>query len=194
MKTSALLVLASACSPASSLQISAPPLPPIPPTSKRLFLVRHGEVIPPGGKQGVFYGALDVDLSPLGKQEADVAADYLAQYDLTHVASSHLKRAIYGAERILERQGADPSALLQYTGFGELDRGSWAGKTKAQIGEDAMDAFNACRPGTTPEGGESLIDLRARVFGARDALLERTEPGCACAEVSHLWVTRSLIT
>ena len=53
----------------------APVLPPIPPTSKRLFLVRHGEVINPGGNRPVYYGALDVPLSPLGEAEAQAAAE-----------------------------------------------------------------------------------------------------------------------
>jgi hypothetical protein len=49
-----------------------PPIPPVAPMSKRIFWVRHGEVINPGGDKDVFYGSMDVSLSPLGEMEAKV--------------------------------------------------------------------------------------------------------------------------
>ena len=67
---------------------------------RRLFLVRHGEVIPPGGVHGVHYGAMDVPLSPLGKQEAAAAAEALRPYELYGVHSSPLSRAVFGADEI----------------------------------------------------------------------------------------------
>lgn len=57
----------------SSDNIESPSLPPIPPMKKRLFLVRHGEVINPGGDRSVYYGAMDVPLSNLGELEAKVS-------------------------------------------------------------------------------------------------------------------------
>jgi Fructose-2,6-bisphosphatase len=55
-----------------STVLSGPDLPPVPLKSKRLFLVRHGEVINPGGDRPVYYGSQDVKLSPLGELEAKV--------------------------------------------------------------------------------------------------------------------------
>jgi hypothetical protein len=52
--------------------IKGPELPPIAPMSKRLFWIRHGEVINPGGDKAVFYGSMDVALSPFGELEAKV--------------------------------------------------------------------------------------------------------------------------
>ena len=74
----------------ASLAIPWPELPPIAPTAKPLFLVRHGEVINPGGDRPVAYGAMDVPLSPLGEGEARAAAQFLQQYDLQHIACSPL--------------------------------------------------------------------------------------------------------
>jgi Histidine phosphatase superfamily (branch 1) len=108
----------------NSTVIPGPELPPIAPTTKRLFLVRHGEVINPGGVLPVYYGAMDVPLSPLGEKEARVAAQYLQQFDLQHVASSPLSRAVYGANQVLELQGSN-SDLVVLEGFVELDRGAW---------------------------------------------------------------------
>ena len=55
-----------------SIALEGPELPPIAAGSKRLFLVRHGEVINPGGDRPVYYGCQDVKLSPLGELEAKV--------------------------------------------------------------------------------------------------------------------------
>lgn len=173
----------------------SPTLPPIAETSKRLFLVRHGEVIPPGGTHGVFYGALDVPLSPLGKLEAKAAATYLQQFDLEYVASSPLKRAVFGADETLKIQKNGQSKELKvYAGFSELDRGSWCGKTKLEIGEDLMKRFDACDESVTPEGGESYPFLKNRVVKARDELLAEMTPGRCSAIVSHLQVTRSILS
>jgi probable phosphoglycerate mutase len=177
--------------------IVGPGLPPIPPTGKRLFLVRHGEVINPGGDRPVYYGAMDVPLSPLGEKEAKAAGIYLkgldAEIDL--VVSSPLARAIYGAERVLEQQStlAEPDVLV-LEGFKELDRGSWCGKTKDEIGEEMMARFDACDESVTPEGGESYPFLKERVLKARDTVLEKLSPGRAAVIVSHLQVTRSILS
>jgi broad specificity phosphatase PhoE len=79
-------------------------------------------------------------------------------------------------------------------GFTELDRGDWCGKTKSEIGEDAMDRFDACDESVTPEGGESYTVLKSRVLEARDKVLKLTDVGRASAIVSHLQVTRSMLS
>lgn len=183
----------STASYTKSSVIPGPELPPIPQTAKRLFLVRHGEVINPGGDRPVFYGAMDVLLSPLGEQEAMAAAQYLQQFQLQHTAASPLKRAIFGAERVLEMQGKD-SDIIILEGFRELDRGAWCGLTKAEIGSENLKRFDACDESVTPQGGESLLFLKERVLKARDEVLEKTDLGHASAIVSHLQVTRSLLS
>ena len=175
--------------------VVGPILPKLPPTSKRLFLVRHGEVINPGGDRSVFYGAMDVSLSPLGEQEAAAAARYLAQFDLEHVFSSPLSRAVFGAEEVRKMQArGNELAITINDGFKELDRGSWCGLTKEEIGEDAMAKFDACDESVTPEGGESFPFLKTRVLKARDESLGVMGAGKAAAVVSHLQVTRSLLS
>jgi probable phosphoglycerate mutase len=175
--------------------LHGPELPPIAKGHKRLFLVRHGEVINPGGDKAVFYGALDVPLSELGKDEARAAGAYLHQFDLQHVAASPLSRAIFGAEEVIKRQLKDPSSKVKvYNGFTELDRGSWAMKTKEEIGIENLKRFDACDESITPDNGESYPQLKARVLMARDELLSITDDGRASAIVSHLQVTRSMLS
>jgi broad specificity phosphatase PhoE len=171
-------------------------IPPIPPTSRRLFLVRHGQVINPGGDRAVYYGAMDVPLSPRGEAEAKAAGKYLNQFDLELVVSSPLSRAIFGAEQVLSGQRGDRNKeIVVKDGFKELDRGSWCGQTTEEIGADLMARFNACDESVTPDGGgESYPFLKARVLAARDEVLEMLSPGRAAAIVSHIQVTRSMLS
>ena len=177
--------------------MNSPPLPDLTPTAKRLFLVRHGEVINPGGDRAVYYGCMDVPLSPLGEDEAVAAAQYLQQFNLQHVACSPLSRAIFGATKVMELQNPKLSSvddLIVMEGFTEMDRGVWCGLTLEEIGPDVMARFDACDESVTPEGAESYPQLKTRVLKARDQLLYQVHPGRAAAIVSHLQVTRSMLS
>lgn len=184
-------------SPSTTTILEGPDLGPVPSTSKRLFLVRHGEVINPGGDRPVFYGAMDVPLSKLGEEEAKAAGQYLQQFDLEYVFASPLSRAVYGAEQILALQSTDTLSsdkVVTLEGFRELDRGSWCGKTKDEIGPENMARFDACDESITPEGGESYPFLKERVLKAIDEVLTKMSPGRSAAIVSHLQVTRSILS
>jgi len=70
-----------------------------------VHVVRHGEVENP---DGVLYGRLpNFHLSSLGRQMADVTADYLAERDVVHVVASPLERAQETAQPIAQRHGLD---------------------------------------------------------------------------------------
>ena len=124
------------------------------------------------------------------------AGAYLKQFNLQHIAASPLSRAVFGAQQVIARQKGqnEDKELKIYEGFTELDRGSWCGKTKEEIGDDMMARFDACDESITPEGGESYPTLKSRVLAARDELLDMTSPGEASAVVSHLQVTRSMLS
>lgn len=182
--------------PANMCEVEGVPLlDDIPNGHKRLFMVRHGEVINPGGDRPVYYGSMDVSLSPLGEREAIEAASYLSRFPLQHVAASPLSRAIFGANQVTKSQENDDSNVVIFEGFKELDRGSWCGLTKEEIGEEMLARFDACDESVTPgDGGESYITLKSRVIQSRDKLLEMTDVGRASAIVSHLQVTRAMLS
>lgn len=172
-----------------------PILDEVPEGYKRLFMVRHGEVINPGGDRPVYYGAMDVSLSPLGELEAIEAASYLSRFDLQHIASSPLSRAMFGARQVRDNQNDSDDDVVVFEGFKELDRGSWCGLTKDEIGADMLARFDACDESVTPgDGGESYPTLKSRVIASRDDLLEMTDVGRASAIVSHLQVTRAMLS
>lgn len=184
-----------------------PNIPPLSKTAKRVYWIRHGEVINPGAGQNksVFYGSMDVPLSSFGQEEAIAAGKFLSQQDivgpLSNVYSSNLTRAIYGAEqvRIRQHQAQDetssaPSEVIQVPGFMELNRGEWCGKTIEEIGKEQMDKFNACDESVTPVDGESYRTFNDRVLQARNNIvLRQLEFGQCAAVVSHLQVTRCIV-
>ena len=183
----------------SSSSSSTPTLPTLAANAKRIFWVRHGEVINPGGPQNknVYYGAMDVSLSPLGELEAQAAGEYLQQYSLAQVFSSPLKRAVYGGEQVLKLQQQDKQStktVIQLSGFTELERGAWCGLTKEEIGLDHLARFDACDESVTPKGGESYRALKQRVLEARDEALSRLRPAEMACVVSHLQVTRCVLS
>lgn len=68
-----------------------------------IHVVRHGEVFNP---DRILYGRLPgFHLSDLGRQMAEMTADYLAQRDIAHVISSPLERAQETATPIAQRHG-----------------------------------------------------------------------------------------
>src|SRR5579871_4091717 len=60
------------------------------PTATRLLLVRHGEV--ERTYQGKFGGTIDMNLSPNGKRQAHVLADYLTGKTIDVIYASPMKR------------------------------------------------------------------------------------------------------
>lgn len=70
-----------------------------------VHVVRHGEVFNP---DRVLYGRLpDFHLSNLGRQMAELTADYLADRDIAAVITSPLERAQETAAPIAQRHGLD---------------------------------------------------------------------------------------
>ena len=119
----------------------------------------------------------------------------MKQFDLQNIAASPLTRAKYGAKEVLSRQVENNNRkIIVFDGFTEMDRGEWCGKTIDEIGRDKMNRFDACDESVTPEGGESYPELKKRVLAARDKLLDITDNGKASVIVSHLQVTRCMLS
>lgn len=175
----------------------SPIIPSIPNNAKRIFWIRHGEVINPGGNKDVYYGAQDVELSELGKLEAKEAGIYLQQYQLSNVYSSTLSRAIYGAEQVIQYQKTNNNnqlQLVQLVGLKELDRGEWCGKTLEEVGVNNMKRFDELDETITPIGGESYRVVNERVMDSRNNyVLSSMTFGTCSAIVSHLQVTRCIM-
>lgn len=166
----------------------------------KIYVVRHGSVIPPGGKKGAIYGGAEVELSEKGKEEAQAAAEYLLE-EAPHfdaVYASGLSRAIYGAEKVCE--GRDGLHVIQDLRFNEIGRGVWVGLTKEEIAErypDHMEAIGSLSsfekdPEFSGHGGESYRAVGRRVLAGRDSLLAKYPDSKICL-VCHNWVAAAFV-
>lgn len=95
---------------------------PAPPPATRLLLIRHGEV--EEKFQGVFGGRIDMNLSPRGKQQARVLADYLRRKTIDAIYASPMKRVQQTLSPTLKNNGHSQAIL---DGLREVDFGDWTG-------------------------------------------------------------------
>ena len=172
-----------------------------------VVLIRHGAVINPYANQEALYGKVDVELSPLGKEEATraaVAVGVLREAGgATLVVHTGLRRTVFGAAevtKVLEEKGAKVTVVCEPR-LEELDRGAWAGMTKSEIlaayeaeGVDPMKAL-ALDDEFRPKDGENFKDLRARVLPAFDEMVTRCSASGSEAVVcvAHNWVIRCIL-
>jgi broad specificity phosphatase PhoE len=147
----------------------------------RLVVVRHGET--DSNATHRFTGQIDVPLNSLGERQARAAGLALAGEHFDLVVVSDLLRARQTADAILPHLNAsatyDPDLR-------EISLGSWEGLTSDEIEErypDELARHLSRATGFAPPGGESAIELAARVARALQ-----------CSHTAHpdgavLWVT-----
>jgi len=177
-------------------------VPPLPPNTKRLYLLRHGRTSynVRGLVQG---GGYDIPLNEEGLRQAQLASAALSSIPMDVIGSSHLDRAI-GTAEILRKAAvnAHPSSS-QHTaakravlpGLGEMRFGTYEGiaiqgpesTPETQAGfrsmNEKIEADDALSwPG--PEG-ECTRDVRSRTRKAVEDVMERHSEARHVALVGH---------
>jgi broad specificity phosphatase PhoE len=95
---------------------------PATPAATRLLLIRHGEVELRYQKK--FGGWLDMNLSPNGKRQARILADYLRHKTIDAVYSSPMKRVQQTVTPTLKLNGHVQTIM---DGLREINFGEWTG-------------------------------------------------------------------
>jgi probable phosphoglycerate mutase len=116
--------------------------------TRPFYYLRHGET--EANVRHVIAGSLDVDLTPLGREQAHAAALAFAAVHITAVYSSPLRRARETAEPVAQ------ALKLQVTIVAEIAERNWGdleGKPRGTF-----------LRGSTPQGGESTKDFMQRVL------------------------------
>jgi probable phosphoglycerate mutase len=146
-----------------------------------VLLVRHGltpttGVVLPGRSHGLH-------LSEDGRRQADAAARRIAALErVSAVYASPLERARETAAPIARARGV---ALRIERGLVEADVGEWTGVSLKRLRRRPEWPIVLRYPsGFRFPGGESLIELQARVTAALGRLIER-HPGETIVAVSH---------
>jgi broad specificity phosphatase PhoE len=156
----------------------------------RLLLIRHLE--PDRSVHGRAYGSLDAPLSALAREQAAKLAQALDGVRLDAVYSSPLRRALETATPLAARRKLAP---IVREGLREIDFGEIEGSRYEEVEESSPSLFRSWMSdptGVSFPGGESFAELRLRVLGAAEEILERHR-GSAVALVAHAGVTRAIV-
>jgi probable phosphoglycerate mutase len=131
----------------------------------RIIAVRHGET--PWNVDTRIQGQLDIDLNERGRWQASRVAEALSEETVDAIYASDLRRAHETALAIAARTPlADAQQVHRIEGLRERGFGIFEGMTYAQIAADYPEQQAQWRqrvPHFAPEGGETLLQLRARI-------------------------------
>ena len=149
----------------------------------RIIAVRHGETA--WNVDARIQGQLDVGLNDTGRWQADRVGKALAGEEISAVYSSDLGRAHETAQSIAAVAGIP---VVSDEGLRERSFGMFEGKTFDEIHQTWPDHAQNWRKRIPewepPQGGESLLQLRARVTRTLEELASR-HPGELIVVVAH---------
>lgn len=153
----------------------------------RIVLVRHGET---AGQSSIrYYGATDVPLSALGREQAREARRHIPGETFESVWASTLCRAWESARIIAPRHRVRLEA-----DFREIHFGRWEGLTREEIAEVDPALFadwQARKPGFEFPEGETRPDFRRRIERGLSRL--RASGAQSALVVAHKGVVRTLL-
>lgn len=157
----------------------------------RLFLVRHAEV--EARYQKVFGGRVDMDISPLGHQQAVALTEFLRQKKLDAIYASPMKRVQKTLAPLLQNGAPTPVIV---PALREVDFGDWTGQgwdaIKEKFGFSAFDWLRHLEEGTMANA-ESLADYRGRIEPCVREILQK-HPDQTVAVYCHGGVIRMILS
>lgn len=131
-----------------------------------------------------------VGLGGPGLAQVDRLADRLGAKPADAVWSGPLERAVATAGPVAARLGLEVRVT---PALDELDYGDWTGRSPDELAaEPAWGPWNAFRSGTRVPGGETMLEVQARVVGLAGRLRE-AHPDGRVVLVSHAEVLRALL-
>lgn len=132
----------------------------------------------------------DVPLTPGGRAQAEALGERLAAGRLDAVHTSPVRRARETARAIAAAGGLAETLVPE---LDEIDFGSWAGKSFAELaGDPAWQDWNTRRAQASPPGGETMRCVQQRVL-AHLRTAARRGAGAVIAMVSHADVIRAAV-
>jgi 2,3-bisphosphoglycerate-dependent phosphoglycerate mutase len=130
-----------------------------------LTIVRHGQSA--WNLENRFTGDVDVDLTPVGREEARQAGHKLAHISFSRCFTSVLKRAIETLELILEEAHQPQLPVVRDKALNERSYGQLQGLNKTDMsrkyGDEQVTLWRRSYT-VRPPGGESLEDTVNRVI------------------------------
>ena len=122
----------------------------------RVIIIRHGETF--ANAQFHLQGASDGPLTEFGEQQIELLGQHFNTFQVDHVISSDLSRAVQTAEAIAKHHQIN---VKINTLVREWDCGIWDGRTAEEF-LDMLDKSGKPISEFAPEGGETLAEVRKR--------------------------------
>jgi broad specificity phosphatase PhoE len=158
-----------------------------------LYLLRHGATDYNLRQPPVLQGrTVNLGLAPVGKRQAELAADFLATAPLQAIYASPLKRAIETAQPLAAKHSLQIGTREELM---EVDVGRWESRSWVEIMQTEPEAYRAFQrdPGTHGyAGGENLLNVQERAAPVIEELLAK-HVGQSIAIVGHNVVNRTFI-
>jgi 2,3-bisphosphoglycerate-dependent phosphoglycerate mutase len=148
----------------------------------RILAVRHGETA--WNRDTRIQGNTDIALNEHGRWQAAQLAQALREEPIHAVYASDLSRAFETAQAVAHVHGR---TVEKHLGLRERHFGSFEGRTWTELENGWPEETRAWRtrvPDFAPPGGESLIELQARVVQTVSELASR-HPGEQVLMVAH---------
>lgn len=144
-----------------------------------LYFIRHGQS--EANLQGIIQGHAEFPLSDLGKKQASLVGEWMANVHLDNIYSSDLQRAMLTAEEIAKHQpiSAKPLEMVREVGLGPLE-----GKTRKQMSVEYPTLQPNALLTSGIEGTETVEAVTQRCSSLVDKLL-RDYNNKTVAIISH---------
>lgn len=156
-----------------------------------LYLLRHGEV--ESSYHKIFGGRIDMNLSPLGHEQARAMAKYLKRIRFDSIYVSPLKRAQQTLAPLIEQYEKQATTM---SNLAECHFGDWTGLSWAQVHEKyqihAFSWLEAMEMAQIPNG-ECSATFRSRIEPCVKEILSAHE-GQKVAIVCHGGVIRMILS
>ena len=161
-----------------------------------VLLVRHGRTT--ANATGLLAGrTAGVSLDDLGRDQAALTGDRIADVPVVGVVSSPLERCAETARAIVDRQRVAPSSSVE-PDLTECDYGQWQGRRLSDLAAEELWPMVQSHPSAVVfPGGESMAGMQARSVAAirrHDAAVEAEHgPGAVWVAVSHGDIIKSIL-
>ena len=155
-----------------------------------IYVIRHGESV--GNLHRICLGHTDLDLTDLGRMQAQKTADALENIDFDAIYSSDLQRAVHTAEPHAQKRGLSVNTSDD---FRELYFGNWENASVLMLKEKFHDEFvigwrQNFGTFTAPEG-ESVVAMADRMARGLEEIA-RAHVGKTILLTSHAAAIRAL--
>jgi broad specificity phosphatase PhoE len=162
-----------------------------PAPAMRLLLIRHGEV--EARYQRIFGGRIDMNLSPRGKRQAKILADYLQAKTIDAIYASPMKRVQQTLAPTLKNI---PRPQTIFSNLREIDFGDWTGlnweAVRLKFNFAVHEWLHKIEDPGSPNG-ESGNTFRARIEPCLREIIQK-HPGENVAIFCHGGVIRMILS